>query len=329
MLSFGLLVGLLFLGACEKNENKDFSNYLSGSLDDWSIKRLPEGCIINEYIGNQTEIVFPTAIDGLNVVGIGFVGGPIFSFYDEEKITSVDLRKMKYLKSIGNYAFNGLTNLSKLYLTNSIDSIGDYAFINCSNCEILTDLPVNLKYLGTRAFSSCPKITEIKIPGSVKNLPEGCFENCKGLSKVTFNEGLESIDQYCFFLGENIKELTFPSSLKVIGKGAFDNCISITEIEINEGCETLGDLSFRSCTSLSKVVLPKSLLKISTHSFSDCDLLTYLELKRDSIPLTTVASSSFSGTPQVGLTLTVTYPANATYPTEPVWENLPITWVPK
>ncbi|WP_179670700.1 leucine-rich repeat protein [Pseudobutyrivibrio ruminis] len=72
---------------------------------------------------------------------------------------------------------------------------------------------------------------EFKLPSTVTKIEQYAFSNTKGLSKVVFDDKLQTIDDYAFS-GSSIEEIKFPESLQTIGFQAFCNCNGITEVTI-------------------------------------------------------------------------------------------------
>ena len=105
------------------------------------------------------------------------------SSYEEDLINIISNRSVmtsinfpEGITSIGNYAFNGCTNLALTSLPNGITSIGNSVFYNCSS---LTSLRIGSKIqtIANNAFSGCTKLTTIYI-----NLPRATVEAMGGYS---------------------------------------------------------------------------------------------------------------------------------------------------
>lgn len=62
--------------------------------------------------------------------------------------------------SIGDYAFSDCSSLTSVEIPNSVTSIGDYAFECCSNLTSVT-IPNSVTYIGYYAFSECSNLTSI------------------------------------------------------------------------------------------------------------------------------------------------------------------------
>jgi hypothetical protein len=85
--------------------------------------------------------------------------------------------------SIGDYAFNQCTNLTSVVIPNSVTSIGDSAFRECTN---LTSVVIgnSVTIIGYNAFYLCANLTSIAIPTSVTTIGNGAFLS-SGLLTVT------------------------------------------------------------------------------------------------------------------------------------------------
>jgi hypothetical protein len=103
--------------------------------------------------------------------------------------------------SIGNYAFEDCTGLTSLVIPNSVTSIGDEAFAECSGLTSLS-IPNSVTSIGKGAFSGCSGLTSLSIPNSVTSIGIGAFCGCSGLTSVTI-----------------------PNSVIYIGSSAFCDCI--------------------------------------------------------------------------------------------------------
>ena len=88
--------------------------------------------------------------------------------------------------SIGDYAFVGCSNLQSVTIPNSVTSIGDYAFNDCRSLQSVT-IPNSVTSIGTHAFDGCSHLQSVTIPNSVTSIGNNAFENCSSLQSVTIN----------------------------------------------------------------------------------------------------------------------------------------------
>lgn len=182
-------------------------------------------------------------------------------------------------------AFEGAKKLSKLDLTESVDSIGSNAFkdacdglnidlthirgfgVNCfENSGVATvRLPSSDVNLPKKMFYKCPQLAEIDVPDGIKVIPEYMFGSCMNLKKVSLGKGLEEIGEYAFFKCP-LPEIALPDGLKVISDAAFSGC-EFTDISLPETVEEIGGSAF-SCKNLANINVPKNLRKISGGAFN-------------------------------------------------------------
>jgi hypothetical protein len=187
---------------------------------------------------------------------------------------------------IGTYAFWNAKTLSKVFLSDSITTIGTHAFRICTNllsvepkhnhslqvigegafngCTNLLSVEFidnpSIQFIGATAFSNCTSLSTITIPKQISTL-KYTFQGCTELKTVTFenNSLLTDIGDYVFQACSKLNTITLPDGLKTIGTAAFDDCTSLSTITLPDGLTTIGSVAFYNCTSLSTITLPNSL----------------------------------------------------------------------
>ncbi|GEM_PF-5633156 len=88
------------------------------------------------------------------------------------------------VKSIGNYAFNDLSeNFTAVTIANSVERIGVFAFTNSEEITAIT-LPSSLKTIDDRGFANCG-FTSITIPSGVTSIGYQAFSWCRNLKSLT------------------------------------------------------------------------------------------------------------------------------------------------
>ena len=115
------------------------------------------------------------------------------------------------------------------HIPNSVTSIGDYAFRDCSGLTELT-IPNSVTSIGNKAFRNCSGLTELTIPNSVTSISDEAFYQCSGLTELTIPSSVTSIGDDAFYGCRGLTELTIPSSVTSIGNGAFYGCSGLTEV---------------------------------------------------------------------------------------------------
>ncbi|QIB68551.1 leucine-rich repeat protein [Aminipila butyrica] len=218
------------------------------SISDFNLNA--EGYITG-YVGDDTNLVIPSTVNGRTVIGIG-----PGAFRNNWNIRSVSFPDT--LTIIGDRAFESCKNLSEVNFGSGLREIGVSAFHGCTDLSVVS-LPDGLETMGAEAFAVCEKLEHVRIPGSLKTIPESAFETCWRLREVHLPEGVENIGRRAFYECEGMELLTLPTSLRVIGEGSFTACVRLQEVIIPEGVTTIGQEAFMSCTALTSLQLPSTL----------------------------------------------------------------------
>ena len=128
-------------------------------------------------------------------------------------------------EDVSNYRdglFFACNYLKNIWIPNTIEKIGNFAFANCSNL-LFVDLPTNLIEIGTCAFTNCSKITYAVIPKTVKYINGSIFESCASLTSVTFaNRTLDEVKTLGTRNGVNtypwgLQDESIVSTKKIVG----------------------------------------------------------------------------------------------------------------
>lgn len=118
--------------------------------------------------------------------------------------------------------------------------------------------------------------------GSTSKSPFNCSERgylLKNAKKVVIENGVTSIGNAAFYLGENIVDISIPSSVTRIGHEAFEGCSSIKELIIPDTVKYIESLGvFSNCCNLERLKLPDTLesTTFSWNTFYGCKKLDNL-----------------------------------------------------
>ena len=171
------------------------------------------------------------------------------------------------------------TNLTAYYgsdsvvtIPNTVKSIGNYAFQNCTGLKSVT-IPEGVTSIGYETFSHCSRLTSITIPESVTSIDNGAFADCSSLTKVTINSNAIMSNTYTIF-GAQVTEYVLGEAVTSIGEYAFYNCANLASITIPSSVTSIGYAAFCNCTGLTSVIIPKSVTTIASWAFGGCTSLT-------------------------------------------------------
>jgi len=79
--------------------------------------------------------------------------------------------------TIGEYAFSNCSSLTSVTIPNSVTTIKEYAFSNCSSLTSVT-IPNSVTTIGDNAFNGCSSLTSVTIPNSVTTIGGWAFSEC-------------------------------------------------------------------------------------------------------------------------------------------------------
>ena len=162
--------------------------------------------------------------------------------------------------AIGDYAFEGRSDIDYLSIPSSINYVGEYAFRNCGS-----NISVNISSL--EAWCKISFYHEHSNPlSSARRL----LLNDSEVKDLVIPDGLSEINNFGFYQCRSITSVTIPSSVLTIGSSAFEDCTGLTLVKLPNGMTKIGGSSFEGCTGLSAITLPSSITSIRMKAFYRC-----------------------------------------------------------
>ena len=119
----------------------------------------------------------------------------------------------------------GNTSVTSVSIPNSVTSIGDYA------------------------FSDCTALTSVSIPDSVTSIGRSAFYGCTELTSVVIGNGVTSIEDYAFSDCTKLTSVVIGNSVTSIGDYAFSDCTELTSVIIPDSVTSIGGSAFKGCPS--------------------------------------------------------------------------------
>ena len=183
--------------------------------------------------------------------------------------------------SVGDYAFRNCSSMTSIEIPNSVTSIGKNAFSDCSSLASII-IPNSVESIGYRAFYSCSSLTSITVPNSVTSIGNSAFLDCSNLTVITIPNSVTSIEERVFSYCKSIESIVVES-----GNTTYDsrnNCNAIIETATNtliSGCQntiipnsvtSIGNSAFEGC-KFTSITIPNNVISIVDWSFADCDSL--------------------------------------------------------
>ena len=142
-----------------------------------------------------------------------------------------------------------------------VASIGDYAFVCCTNLKEVNNIPSSLAFLGQAAFSACQKLEKVEFPirSSLKTLRNFTFWTCYSIKRLSLPEGLEEIEglpmgaamQYM----TSLEDLHLPNTLKRVGPHFLCCASALKTLTIPVSVEYIDGAFLHGCESLETVYI--------------------------------------------------------------------------
>ena len=261
---------------------------------------------------------------GANVVSHNVVDGECVIEFDAP-ITRIPAQAFKNSKikgsltipnsvtTIGEEAFSNCTELKgSLTLSNSLKTIGNKAFYMCNRLNGSLTIPNTVTTIGISAFEKCTGFNgSLTIPHSVTTIGKSAFCNCQGFKgDLTIPSSITTIEAYTFSYCSGFNgKLTIPNSVTTIGESAFFSCQGFKgDLTIPNSVTTIGSQAFFRCTGFKGLKLSNSVKTIGDYAFKVCYGFTGELILPNSI--TTIGEEAFQGC--LGFTGDLTIPNSIT-----------------
>ena len=172
------------------------------------------------------------------------------------------------------------SKIRSISMPNTLASIGDIAFLDCSYITGTLNLPHSLEYIGDAAFAWCSGFTgELLLSPRLEGIENNSFISASGFSGV----------------------LRIPRFVEYIGEYAFAGCYGFTGLELRDGLWSIGDMAFEECEIMGgQLILPKGMAYIGDSAFYGCNFSGDLVVPEGMISIAINAFTlAFGGSPAV------------------------------
>lgn len=197
---------------------------------------------------------------------------------------------------IGKTPWDKMTNeIQSINLSDSVTSIGKYAFSNCSNLTSIT-IPGSVTSIGDCAFVLCNNLTSVNIPNSVTNIGRYIFEGSENLTSIIapakIFEGIYSskhVENVCVNGGEltesafeyialsykTLKSIDVSATTNTeLADEAFSGCYNLQSLVLPANLSEISYMAVAGCKSLQAINIPASVTEIGPSAFENCRSLS-------------------------------------------------------
>ncbi len=197
------------------------------------------GVRITDYLGTAAEVRIPETINGLDVL------------------------------SIADAAFAEKTELKKLYIPDSVTSIGVGILRGCTALEALR-IPMvgngsGSAFLGyffgvdnqyiDNARDVPASLAYLELGETITELADYALFDCNDLVYLSMPDTLKTLGTYSLYNCSSLIALDV-SSLTMLGDYAMDSCKSLTRLEFGDGLISMGKGALHACNGLRRLTLP-------------------------------------------------------------------------
>ena len=241
---------------------------------------------------------YPTALkDSVEIVNLKHSN--ITEFPDYLFLGCHTLKKVflpESLTSIGFGCFDLCENIEEIRMPSTVTSVGDHAFEKCTSLKEV-ELSPNLTSIGAFAFASCTSMKEIEVPSEVTEIGIAAFASCSNLKTVNIVDSDVPLEiKERAFVKSGLTSIVIPERTAKISGSVFKSntsgiCADLKSVTINGDYE--GDQTFSGLTSIESVKFGDKVTKINMGIFHGCTNITEIEIPEN---ITMIGGSAFENT---------------------------------
>ena len=301
------------------------------------------GCVALKRMNSTT--------DGVINLPMSLTSISSYLFKGCSEITKVTMGDITF---IGAYAFSGCENISQfnsdtngeLIVPSGVTTIGEYAFQNLSSITKIV-VPDTVTSIGTGAFNGCSSLTSISIPFVGASRTATAYEATFGYiygyansgeygdstysSSTTYinlkygtvtngiwqyschNYKIKDILNHIYYYDTSyfyyipttitqvtitdqaaipvaafnncdfIESITIPTTTTSVADYAFQNCKGLTEMDLGNELASVGQYAFAGCIGLESITVPDTVSSIGSYAFNGCVALKRMNSTTDGV----------------------------------------------
>lgn len=196
----------------------------------------------------------------LNFSNAKFLGTTGYIFNGATKLTAITIKgvhadnKGVETKKIPAAMFDGCTSLADVTVVESVESIDNYAFRNCTALNFDSIDFGEVTKIGSNVFQNCEKMTAIALP-KLTSLGSTSTWAVKITANVAVFSGCT-----------RLTTVSLGSGVTVLGKNVFFNCSALTTV-LMPGVTQIGQYAFAGCSGLTSLALTSAVTAVDANAF--------------------------------------------------------------
>ena len=178
------------------------------------------------------------------------------------------------VEHIPAFLCRGMTGLTSISISNSVTSIGEYAFADCSSLTSIT-IPNSVTEFGDFILADCNNIQILNAPVQIFNHVTEVYQTqfSNKLTEVHITDG--ELDENGFnYINRSKKSLhtidLAGTTNTVINDLAFYDCYKLENLMLPGNLETIGFKAVAECYQLKEINIPASVVEINDAAFENC-----------------------------------------------------------
>ncbi|MCH5320699.1 MAG: leucine-rich repeat protein [Eubacterium sp.] len=214
------------------------------------------------YALGDCELVLPKSVERIEDYAFANCG-----------ITSLSFETPSNCKTILEYAFSGCKSLKKVFIPNSVTTLGN---------EYDSSRPTSVNR-SSKVFSACDKLEEVTFEDNSQLTMWGTnlFSGCNSLKTINTGKNNGVKDIYCGFSNAKFETLDLSNcpNLSHIAESIFKGNKTLKSINLSStNLSSIEWYVFEDCTALEEVILPETVTEIGAYAFQNCKSLKSINL---------------------------------------------------
>lgn len=151
----------------------------------------------------NTNAFYYSGISNINLNQVEEIG---YNAFENSQLISLDTRNVK---TIANNAFRYCDDLVTIYLSNSLESLGEYCFYSCKSLSNVNFVENSkLTTIQSNCFNGCTSLNEISIDSNINFIGGSAFYNCP-LRSITIHSSSITNYNYAFTFNSSKSTLEY------------------------------------------------------------------------------------------------------------------------